>query len=217
VTRTQPYRAIRPPWLTCLALLGCVLGGGDGRAQPAPPDSSRILEVYPAERGPAGGALASPIDPSGYARPDMIVGIYDGQFELVPAGGLDNLRYFAQAVADLDAQCPNLELERAKFEVLPYVLASSADLMRRFQTGELTDSEIAQAIWMGVLGLNRQWSCTWDPASGLSFDQAQAQCDEAAAASAELACRPWMPAPTSACSSADTAAPVPRRPGSPAT
>ena len=116
--------------LSCLFVLGCALAAAAGGAEPAAPDSSRILEVYTAERGPAYGAgTASPsIDPSGYRRADMLVGIYDGQFELVPAGGLDNLRYFAQAVADLAATCPNLELESAKFEVLPYVLANSADL-----------------------------------------------------------------------------------------
>lgn len=153
--------------------------------QPRPPGSSRILEIYDtaaeqATRGADGARHA--IDLAGYARPDMIGYVYSGEFALVPATGLDNLRYFAQSVAELSAQCPALGLDSAEFDIMPYIFGNVTDLFHRFQSGRLSNSEILQAAWMGMLGLSQHWSCQWDPSGPLTLDQAQAQCNDAAAA-----------------------------------
>lgn len=161
-------------------------------AEPHPPSSSRILKVYEPEAGAAkdsGAEPAPPIELTGYRRVDMIGYIYQGKFELVPATGLDNIRYYAQAVAELNAQCPALELEAAKHQIVPYLLSGVTDLVRRFQTGQLSQSEVLQATWMAMLGLNQHWSCQYRPGLG-SYDQAQAQCNRAGQDRSELGVLP---------------------------
>jgi len=158
-----------------------------------PPESSRIVEIYDtaADQATRGaGSAQRAIDTTGYVRPDMIGFIYSGEFPLVPATGLDNLRYFAQTVAELSAQCPALSIDSAKFEIMPYLFANVADLVERFQSGRLTTSEILQAAWMGMQGLSEHWSCRWDPSGPLSRDQAQAECDSAAATRAKAGVLP---------------------------
>lgn len=179
--------------LAAIGLLAPVaLFAGEAR----PPASSRIVEIYgatveevarPAEKeeppAPPLNRLAT------YRRPEIIGNIYQGKFDLVPATGLDNLRYYAQTVADLTAQCPALGLEAAKFQIFPYLLSGVADLMHRFQTGQLSQSEAVQAAWMAMLGLSQHASCQYDPALG-SRAQAQARCDAAARAWADLGILP---------------------------
>jgi hypothetical protein len=156
-------------------------------AAPRPPESSRILELYDGPTGAAEGKHR--LDLSGYRRPDMIGNIYEGKFELAPATGLDNIRYYAQTVADLAARCPILGLESAKHQLLPFVISGMADLVRRFHTGELTQSEVMQMMWGGVVALNQLRSCRYDPRRE-SRAEAQAQCDQAAKDTAQLGILP---------------------------
>jgi hypothetical protein len=184
-------------------------------AEPRPPESSRIVELFDNQTGMTakGGGKKShldqvrlgkvgiedpgsqaagenrPFDLSSYRRPDMIGNIFKGNFELVPATGLDNLRYYAQAVGDLAARCPTLQLESAKHQVFPYLLSGVTDLVERFQTGQLSQSEILQAVWMAILGLNQHWDCQYVPGQG-SFEQAQARCNQAGQDRTELGVLP---------------------------
>lgn len=162
-------------------------------AEPRPLESSRIVELFDKRSDEASVAGGRPLDLSGYRRPDIIGYIYEGKFELVPATGLDNIRYYAQAVADLAARCPSLGLDAAKHEIIPFLLSGVTDLVRRFQTGQLSQSEVLQAAWMAMLGLNQHWSCQYTPGRG-SFDQAQAQCNQAGQDRANLGVLPSLDA-----------------------
>ena len=156
------------------------------------PASSRILEDYDA--GPARSRDdASELDLTGYRRSDMIGYIYQGKFELVPATGLNNIRYFSQTVADLASRCPNLDLDRAKYQIVPYLASGVTDLVKRFQSGQLSQSEVLQAAWMAMLGLTQHWACRYDP-SRESRELAQAQCDAAAGDSRDMAVLPSLDA-----------------------
>jgi hypothetical protein len=77
----------------------------------------------------------------------MLVNIYDGRFEPAPAGGLDNIRYYAQAVGDLAEQCPALGLDVAKYSILPYIVANMRETIARVQSGKGTASELMQFGW----------------------------------------------------------------------
>lgn len=186
-----------------------------GAVEARPPDSSRIVELFdnPAGKDKNGGGEKSSLDQvrlgklgvadlgshdgrvnrrldlSGYRRPDMIGNIFKGDFDLVPATGLDNLRYYAQAVGDLASRCPALSLESAKHQIFPYLLSGVTDLIERFQTGQLSQSEVLQAVWMAILGLNQHWSCQYEPGRG-SFEQAQAKCNQTGQDNADLAVLP---------------------------
>ncbi|HZD52011.1 MAG TPA: hypothetical protein VE175_03105, partial [Woeseiaceae bacterium] len=125
------------------AVLASVHPAGDANAEPRPPASSRILEDYEAEPAATSSRSgAPPLELSGYRRSDMIGYIYQGKFELVPATGLNNIRYFSQSIAELASRCPNLELDDAKYSIVPYLLSGATDLVSRFQSGELSQSEV---------------------------------------------------------------------------
>jgi len=123
----------------------------------------------------------------------MIGYIYEGRFELVPATGLDNMRFYAQAVGSLAESCPSLALQDSKHELIPFLVSGATDLVRRFQTGQLSQSEVLQSVWMAMLGLNRHWSCQYHPGRG-TFNQAQARCNAAAKDQAELGVLPSLDA-----------------------
>ena len=133
-------------------------------------------------------------DPKGYRRPDFLPQVYARHFDRVPARGLDNVRYWATAVADLAAACPGLGLQTSSGDALPYVFASGLDLFQRFRSGDLSDTEILQAGWMAILGLNATNACQWDPSGPISRDQAQMACDDAAAARSDLGVLPSLDA-----------------------
>ncbi|MGB7933907.1 MAG: hypothetical protein WCH04_17105, partial [Gammaproteobacteria bacterium] len=147
-----------------------------------PPKSSRILKIYetPAEVATRDERTVHQLNLAGYQRPDMIGYIYSGEFVLVPATGLDNVSYYSQTFADMAARCPGLNLDAAQYDILPYLFSNAKDLFDRFRSGRLSQSEVFQAAWMGMLGLSKHWSCQWDPTGLTTLDQAQAQCDRAA-------------------------------------
>ena len=170
--------------LIVLSLLGSRSAHADADR---PPESSKIVKIYETASGEAtrGAANASPqIKLDDYARPDVMGYVYSGQFALVPSAGLDNLRYYAQSIADLNMRCPALGLDSAKYDLLPYILAGSGDYVRRLMSGKLDQSEIAQTMWMGVLALNQNWACNADALSAQPSTTAQAQCESAQAGSA---------------------------------
>ncbi|QFU00783.1 hypothetical protein FIU83_03935 [Halomonas sp. THAF5a] len=129
-------------------------------------------------------------DPSGYRRPDFLPEIFAERFNRAPARGLDNTRYWATSLADLAAACPALGLDSVSHEALPYIFASAADLFERFQSGNLSDSEILQAGWVAILGINASNACSWDSSGSMTRDQAQAMCDDASAARRDLGVLP---------------------------
>ena len=164
---------------------------------PQEPGTSLITKIFEAELGPArapGGMR--PLDTTGYRRGDMLGPIYDGRFEFATAGGLDNIRYFAQAVGDIARRCTNLDLEAAKFQVLPYVAAGAKDLIQRIGAGKASDSEYFQATWLMMLQLNSHWKCQYDPRGLTTRDQAQASCDAASSAASEFGVFPSLDAAT---------------------
>jgi hypothetical protein len=161
------------------------------------PKSSVITKVFETERGPSTTPSGMrPLDTTGYRRGDMIGPIYDGRFEFATAAGLDNIRYFAQAVGDIARRCTNLDLEAAKFQVLPYVAAGAKDLIHRIGAGKATDSENFQSFWLMMLQLNSHWKCQYDPGGLTTRDQAQARCDAASSAASEFAVFPSLDAAT---------------------
>ena len=175
-----------------VAMVAALLAGSAPAAEPRHPASSRILEIYDA--GPAQTPDGAPaIDLTGYRRADMIGYIYQGKFELVPATGLNNIRYFSQTVADLASQCPNLGMDGAKYQIVPYLVSGVTDLMARFYSGQLSQSEVLQAAWMAVLGLTESWACRYDPATE-SRELAQAECDATARDRREMAVMPSLDA-----------------------
>jgi hypothetical protein len=165
-------------------------------ASPEAPGTSLITKMFEAELGPATPTGVRPLDTSGYRRGDMLGPIYDGRFEFATAGGLDNIRYFAQAVGDLASRCKNLDLEGAKFQVLPYVLAGAKDTWERILALKGTDSEYFQAAWLLMLQLNSNWKCQYDPAGPTTREQAQANCNAAAGAARDFGVFPSIDAAT---------------------
>jgi hypothetical protein len=153
-------------------------------AEPRPPESSRIIELFD-NRSKASVGGGRPLNLAGYWRPDIIGPLYEGKFELIPATGLENMRYFGQLVGDLAARCPSLGLDADKHQIIPYILSAGADLFQRFKTDQLSQSEVLQSIWMAVVALNKRWSCQYHPGRDI-LDQAQARCNEAAKDQAEL-------------------------------
>lgn len=148
--------------------------------------TSIITKLFETESGAARARSGMPpLDTSAYRRGDMLGPIYDGRFEFATAGGLDNVRYFAQTIGDLAARCKNLDLEATRFQVLPYVAAAAKDLIDRLKSFKASESEYFQAAWLMMLQLNSQWSCQYDPAV-TSRNQAQARCDAASNAVSEL-------------------------------
>lgn len=173
-----------------LALISSI--GPARTADPQRPESSVILKLYETESAAARDAGGAPqkLDLSGYQRTDMIGYIYEGKFELVPAAGLDNMRYYAQFVGDLAKRCPKLDLESAKYQLIPYIFSGAADYLKRLRAGNLGPSEIGQTVWMGVLALNQHWACQHDASTTTQRKEAQAQCNEAAVASQGLGILP---------------------------
>ena len=130
---------------------------------------------------------------AGYRRGDMLVNIYNGRFGLAPAGGLDNVRYYAQAFGELAEQCPNLGLAEARYQVLPYIVANMRDTVERVQAGRGTQAELLQMGWYLLLQLRENSACTYDP-SVTSKAEAQVRCNSAGRATSEVGVLPSVDA-----------------------
>jgi hypothetical protein len=164
---------------------------------PQPPKSSAITKLFEAELGPAKAPSGMPpLDTTGFRRGDMLGPIYDGRFELATAAGLDNIRYFIQSVGDLSSRCKNLDMESAKFQVLPYVIAGAKDAWQRILALKASDSEYFQAAWLLMLQMNANWKCEYNPRGVVTREQAQASCDAAGAASSSFGVLPSLDAAT---------------------
>jgi hypothetical protein len=161
------------------------------------PKTSVITKIFDAERGPATTpSRMPPLDTTGFRRGDMLGPIYDGRFEFATAAGLDNIRYFIQTVGDLASRCKNLDMEAAKFQVLPYVVAGAKDAWQRILALKASDSEYFQAAWLLMLQMNANFKCEYNPRGLTTRDQAQANCNAAGAAARDFGVLPSLDAAT---------------------
>jgi len=145
-----------------------------------PPDSSQIIRINESELGPkARPGYPPPLTEGGFARGDLIVNIYNGRFELAPAGGFDNVMYYTHVVAGLADKCPNLGMEAAKFQMLPYIVSNAKDMFERLMKGRATTSELFVMGWGLMSTLNTQAACTYDSRFD-TLDKAQVRCDSTA-------------------------------------
>ena len=160
-----------------------------GFVGPAPeePKTSVVTKIFELELGPSAAAgSARALNTAGYRRGDMIGPIYDGRFEFATAGGIENIRYFAQAFADLAGKCKNLNLEPAKFQIAPYLIAGAKDVVQRVGSLKASNAEMTEAVWFTLLQLNQYWSCQYNPSGIVTRDQAQANCNAAGRATTDL-------------------------------
>jgi hypothetical protein len=189
LTEYKLQRVIVFLFCAAAAMMTTDLANFAGAAEPRTPESSRIIELFDNRSDKASVAVSRRLDLASYRRPDIIGPLYEGKFELIPATGLDNMRYFGQLVGDLAARCPSLGLDADKHQLIPYILSAGADLFQRFKTDQLSQSEVLQSVWMAVVALNKRWSCQYHPGRDM-LDQAQARCNEAAKDHAELSVLP---------------------------
>ena len=182
------YQVIR--FLFCAAAAMTADSPGLARAaEPRPPESSRIIELFDSRSDKTSVTGSRRLNLAGYRRPDIIGYVYEGKFELVPAAGLDNMRYFGQLVGDLAVRCPSLGLDADKHQLIPYLLSAGADLFRRFQTDQLSQSEVLQSVWMAIVALDKHRACQYHQGHE-TLEQAQARCNAASKDKAELSVLP---------------------------
>lgn len=142
-----------------------------------PPETSQIIRINESELGPkARAGFPPPLTEGGFARGDLIINIYNGRFELAPAAGLENAGYYAHAVAELADKCPNLGMEAAKFQMLPYIVSNARETFERVMKGRGTSSELLLIGWELMSTLTTQAACTYNPRVD-TRDQAQVRCD----------------------------------------
>jgi hypothetical protein len=147
-------------------------------------ESAEIIEVFDGPMPQGWVDIPFPVPPpmqaTGWQRPDFILPLYSGDYENVPAAGLENIGYLTTMIAHVAQSCDRLNPDALSFEMAPYILTNGVDTFQRMFEGELSGPETLVMLAAGMSTFTEIRQCgTTIGMSNIQRETAQTMCSDA--------------------------------------